>query len=179
MCSLNLNSLNKNGFSLLFRDLLRQCMLLFKDINTAGLQRRSYNVNPTQTKESRDMDTLIDSDMPDTKKGSITLSSLLNELDGMGAKEGWILIMTTNYRDRLDSALLRPGCMDMEVAFNYANTPIIQGLFLAFYASNNNEQSSTRDSDKDAEFKAEPELITLSREFTRHVLDRRFTPAEI
>ncbi|KAH1378552.1 hypothetical protein KXX49_007075 [Aspergillus fumigatus] len=67
----------------------------------------------------------------------------------------------------------------MEVAFDYASTPIIQGLFLAFYTSNGDEQSSTRDSDKDAEFKAEPELITLSREFTRHVPDRRFTPAEI
>lgn len=179
VCSLNSNGLDENGFSLLFRDLPRRCVLLFEDIDTAGLQRRGRDANPTQTEESGDMDTSMDGDTPDTKKGSITLSSLLNELDGVGAKEGRILIMTTNYRDRLDSALLRPGRVDMEVAFDYASTPVIQGLFLAFYASNGDEQSGTRDSDKDAEFKAEPELITLSREFARHVPDGRFTPAEI
>jgi chaperone BCS1 len=121
----------------------------------------------------------MDGDKPDTKQGPITLSSLLNELDGVGAKEGRILIMTTNYRDRLDSALLRPGRVDMEVAFDYASTPVVQGLFLAFYAPNGDDHSGTRDSDKDAEVKAEPELITLSLEFVRHVPGGRFTPAEI
>ncbi|EDP53663.1 mitochondrial chaperone (BCS1), putative [Aspergillus fumigatus A1163] len=85
---------------------------------------------------------LLFRDLP--RRWSITLSSLLNELDGVGAKEGQILIMTTNYRDRLDSALLRPRRVDMEVAFDYASTPIIQGLFLAFYTSNGDEQSNRR-----------------------------------
>ncbi|KAF7136913.1 hypothetical protein CNMCM5793_006575 [Aspergillus hiratsukae] len=179
VCSLNSNGLDENGFSLLFRDLPKRCVLLFEDIDTAGLQKRGRDGNPMQTEEGGIMDPAMDGDKPDTKQGSITLSSLLNELDGVGAKEGRILIMTTNYRDKLDGALLRPGRVDMEVAFDYASTPVVQGYFLAFYAPNGHDQSGTSDSDQNAEFNAEPELITLSVKFARHIPGGRFTPAQI
>lgn len=43
---------------------------------------------------------------------SVTLSGLLNALDGVASSEGRILFMTTNYLDRLDPALIRPGRVD-------------------------------------------------------------------
>jgi chaperone BCS1 len=44
----------------------------------------------------------------DTKKGGITLSGLLNVIDGVAASEGRILIMTTNHgcAIRFDGAVL-------------------------------------------------------------------------
>lgn len=42
----------------------------------------------------------------------ITLSGLLNAIDGTFAKDGRILIMTTNHPDKIDPALLRPGRAD-------------------------------------------------------------------
>ena len=42
----------------------------------------------------------------------ITLSGLLNAIDGVGASEGRILIVTTNHPENLDSALMRPGRID-------------------------------------------------------------------
>ncbi|KAL6656641.1 hypothetical protein ACP70R_004421 [Stipagrostis hirtigluma subsp. patula] len=47
----------------------------------------------------------------------MTLSGLLNFIDGLWSTcgEERIIIFTTNYKDRLDPALLRPGRMDMHI----------------------------------------------------------------
>jgi chaperone BCS1 len=52
---------------------------------------------------------------------NITLSGLLNFIDGLWSTSGEerIIIFTTNYKDRLDPALLRPGRMDMHVYMGY------------------------------------------------------------
>lgn len=47
----------------------------------------------------------------------LTLSCILNTIDGILESYGRILIITTNYVDRLDSALIRPGRIDMKVDF--------------------------------------------------------------
>ena len=45
----------------------------------------------------------------ETSRGHLTLSGLLNALDGAAAAEGRVVLMTTNYVERLDAALIRPG----------------------------------------------------------------------
>nr|CAB3458109.1 unnamed protein product [Digitaria exilis] len=52
---------------------------------------------------------------------NITLSGLLNFIDGLWSTSGEerIIVFTTNYKDRLDPALLRPGRMDMHVYMGY------------------------------------------------------------
>ncbi|CAN6199200.1 unnamed protein product [Urochloa humidicola] len=51
----------------------------------------------------------------------ITLSGLLNFVDGLWSTSGEerIIIFTTNYKERLDAALLRPGRMDMHIYMGY------------------------------------------------------------
>lgn len=44
----------------------------------------------------------------------VTFSGLLNCLDGVASTEARILFMTTNYLDRLDPALVRPGRVDVK-----------------------------------------------------------------
>ncbi|CAO1941845.1 unnamed protein product [Urochloa humidicola] len=58
---------------------------------------------------------------PPAKGQGITLSGLLNFVDGLWSTSGEqrIIIFTTNYKDRLDAALLRPGRMDMHVYMGY------------------------------------------------------------
>lgn len=53
----------------------------------------------------------------------LTLSSLLNFIDGLWSSCGdeRIIIFTTNHKDRLDPALLRPGRMDMHIHMSYCN----------------------------------------------------------
>ena len=44
----------------------------------------------------------------------VTLTGLLNALDGAVGSEGRITFLTTNYLDRLDAALIRPGRVDVK-----------------------------------------------------------------
>ncbi|KAK6160385.1 hypothetical protein DH2020_003766 [Rehmannia glutinosa] len=55
------------------------------------------------------------------KKPQLTLSGLLNFVDGIWSCCGdeRIIVFTTNHKDRLDPALLRPGRMDMHVHMSY------------------------------------------------------------
>ncbi|KAI5013188.1 hypothetical protein ZWY2020_028142 [Hordeum vulgare] len=62
-----------------------------------------------------------DDDSEDRSNTSITLSGLLNFIDGLWSTSGKerVIIFTTNYKDRLDPALLRPGRMDMHIYMGY------------------------------------------------------------
>ena len=64
---------------------------------------------------------------------NVTFSGLLNALDGVRSQEGRILMMTTNHREKLDPALLRPGCADMHVELNMASESQMKGLFKKFF----------------------------------------------
>ncbi|KAK3146583.1 hypothetical protein QOZ80_3BG0268350 [Eleusine coracana subsp. coracana] len=57
----------------------------------------------------------------ENEEHKVTLSGLLNFVDGLWSTcgEGKIIIFTTNYKERLDPALLRPGRMDMHIHMGY------------------------------------------------------------
>ena len=63
----------------------------------------------------------------------VTLSGLLNALDGIGAREGRILYATTNVYTALDPALCRPGRMDLHIEFKLASKYQARELFKRFY----------------------------------------------
>ena len=64
----------------------------------------------------------------------ISLSGLLNAIDGVATHEGRVLIMTTNHPEKLDSALIRPGRVDRRVEFKLAMKEQIRELFLRMYS---------------------------------------------
>lgn len=49
------------------------------------------------------------------KERELTLSGLLNVLDGIQDSPGRIVVMTTNHREHLDPALIRPGRVTMDI----------------------------------------------------------------
>ncbi|KAK1680133.1 hypothetical protein QYE76_040981 [Lolium multiflorum] len=55
------------------------------------------------------------------KQQNVTLSGLLNFIDGLWSTSGEerIIVFTTNYKDRLDPALLRRGRMDMHIYMGF------------------------------------------------------------
>ena len=63
----------------------------------------------------------------------LSLSGLLNALDGVGAQEGRILFATTNKYSALDAALCRPGRMDLHIEFKNASKYQARELFSRFY----------------------------------------------
>lgn len=63
----------------------------------------------------------------DTEKG-ISLSGLLNALDGVITPHGLITVMTTNDLDALDVALTRPGRSDRVISIDYADADQVMRL---------------------------------------------------
>lgn len=63
----------------------------------------------------------------------VTFSGLLNCLDGVASTEARIVFMTTNYLERLDPALIRPGRVDMKEFVGYCDQDQIELMFLRFY----------------------------------------------
>ncbi|KAF1974809.1 26S protease regulatory subunit 8 [Bimuria novae-zelandiae CBS 107.79] len=65
---------------------------------------------------------------------TVTFSGLLNALDGVASGEERIVFLTTNFVDRLDEALIRPGRVDMTVRLGDATEYQIEQLWDRFYA---------------------------------------------
>ena len=62
----------------------------------------------------------MDGDIKSIMGRGVTLSGLLNVLDGLTAPDSVIYLMTTNHHDNLDPALLRPGRIDYRCTMSYA-----------------------------------------------------------
>ncbi len=73
--------------------------------------------------------------------GMVSFSAVLNTLDGIARKNKIVTIMTTNFKDRLDEALIRPGRIDMIVEFHLANNNQIKEMFNSYF----NDSSRTKE----------------------------------
>ena len=67
------------------------------------------------------------------KEDQLTLSYLLNIIDGLRETPGRIIIITSNNYESLDSALVRPGRIDYTMKMNNASKNIIEEMFLHYY----------------------------------------------
>lgn len=65
--------------------------------------------------------------------GCLTLSALLNILDGAASKEGRIVVMTSNFPEKLDAALIRPGRVDVRIHIDNATAKQAEGMFRRFF----------------------------------------------
>ncbi|KAF8050669.1 hypothetical protein N665_1909s0004 [Sinapis alba] len=69
-----------------------------------------------------------------SKNKKVTLSGLLNFTDGLWSSCGdqRIIIFTTNYKEKLDPALLRPGRMDVHIHMSYCTPSTFKDLALNY-----------------------------------------------
>jgi ATP-dependent 26S proteasome regulatory subunit len=63
----------------------------------------------------------------------LSLSCLLNILDGILETPGRIIVMTTNYPELLDKALIRPGRIDLICQFTKCTNEMIIEFIETFY----------------------------------------------
>ncbi|KAJ6008521.1 hypothetical protein N7540_012497 [Penicillium herquei] len=152
---ISINSLDETSLSLLFQNLpKRGCIVLFEDIDVAGLPKRDHSSVPRRHSSSFQADIV-------SGKGIITLASLLNVLSGVDTTGNRIIVMTTNQTEALDKALVRPGRVDKEIKFEYASKFVLKSLFRDFYNGHCHD------------------INTLSAIFAENVPDGTFTQAEI
>ncbi|KAJ6573418.1 hypothetical protein DFH09DRAFT_1151815 [Mycena vulgaris] len=90
---------------------------------------------------------------------TLSLSGLLNALDGVAAAEGRILFATTNHLEKLDPALSRPGRMDVWVEFKNASKWQAEALFRNFFPSTDEDELLD---EAELEFPATPSSASAS-----------------
>ena len=69
----------------------------------------------------------------DIIKDPIDLSFLLNLLDGTLESSGRIMVFTSNFPERFDRALIRPGRIDMIVHFKKCSRTVLKEMIEGFY----------------------------------------------
>jgi SpoVK/Ycf46/Vps4 family AAA+-type ATPase len=71
---------------------------------------------------------------PDPSKSrDITLSSVLNIMDGINNQPGRIIIFTTNHPETLDEAFLRPGRIDLRIKFGRPSRKVMHQIIQNWY----------------------------------------------
>ncbi|KAH7079754.1 BCS1 N terminal-domain-containing protein [Paraphoma chrysanthemicola] len=149
--SLSEVGLTEAHLSSLFSRLPKRCIVLLEDIDSAGLRREgdpalsddsNSSASDTDGDSSEDL-TKITKISKDSAKGKgdkttkslslISLSGLLNVIDGAASHEGRVLIMSTNCPEKLDEALVRPGRVDLQIRFTLATRSQIRDIFVRMY----------------------------------------------
>ena len=90
-----------------------------------------------------DVDALFSLNRKNLSDIPLSFSGLLNALDGIGGKDASIFVLTSNHIERLDSALIRPGRVDVRIEYPTCNDEQIKLMFNQFYPDS--EQSITED----------------------------------
>ncbi|KAE8334406.1 hypothetical protein BDV24DRAFT_156870 [Aspergillus arachidicola] len=125
--SLSAVGLDETVLATLFRDLPKHCIVLLEDIDEAGIKKRSSDSPPSEKPDHNGVDRI------QWSPGNVTLSAVLNAIDGVAAQQNRVLIMTTNHPERLDPALLRPGRVDMKINMGPVEWQEARQIFLMVY----------------------------------------------
>ena len=135
---------------------IHERLYLIEDIDAMGdavLERKWKKPEVPKEEKKKVGDPWMDREEEDAKE-PIDLSFLLNLLDGTLESSGRILCVSSNFPERIDRALIRPGRIDMIINFKKCNCEILKQMVSSFY---------------DQEFE----------EWTNETLDYKWTPAEV
>lgn len=128
ICVLNLSDRSMSDDRLQYRlaDAPENSIILLEDVDAAFVSREDSK----QTEEAY--------------KGlnRLTFSGLLNAIDGVTSTEGRIMFMTTNYLERLDPALIRPGRVDVIEYIGPCTAYQLATMFRRFYPEVSDELAS-------------------------------------
>ncbi|RYE14507.1 MAG: ATP-binding protein, partial [Sphingobacteriaceae bacterium] len=120
----------------LFETIPPRSVVVLEDIDAMGPLVESRENLPSKSSaneivfsQPRNSDHEVD------KKPRVSLSTLLNLIDGLNGVHGRIIIMTTNHPERLDSALLRAGRCDLKIHVDACDDEGIKQLYKLYFNS--------------------------------------------
>lgn len=106
-----------------------------------GLERAMQWVPSGAIVLLEDIDTAYKNQREKSDGSHVSFAGLLNALDGVAAKDGRILIMTTNHKHLLDPALIRPGRADVHVLMDDATEDQARRMFRRFFPDANDDSA--------------------------------------
>ncbi|KAK9770198.1 putative P-loop containing nucleoside triphosphate hydrolase protein [Seiridium cardinale] len=154
----------------LFTSLPPQCIVLLEDIDAVGMKRKR------EPEDDDGDDKELRKHMAHLRNGRVTLSGLLNVLDGVTSQEGRIVLMTSNIADKLDEALVRPGRIDKMIFMGNIHGEAAEEMFLRMYAPDENDAPNAAETCANI---SPEELAGLASAFRSQVKDDLFTPAQL
>ncbi|KAJ4269884.1 hypothetical protein NW762_001553 [Fusarium torreyae] len=164
MVNLNSPRLNEDSLASLFQKLPYTCLVLLEDIDATGLaQRRGAKTASMGLRGRKKRD-----------QEGLSLSGLLNIIDGVAAQEGRVLVMTSNHTENIDPALLRPGRIDFTINFQLATSEAAETLFIQMY-----DAPDVRGKSHEVEKKAPAASRSRAQEFRNNIPDLTLSPAAI
>jgi mitochondrial chaperone BCS1 len=134
-----------------FGNVPRDGIILIEDIDTFDTSKKRVGVeSPDDEEETPDeeeaevenedgtKEVVTGTATPPTEKkkkseAGVTLSGLLNAIDGVAATEGRILIITTNNAANLDPALMREGRIRERIYIGPLEPADVEHMFTVFY----------------------------------------------
>ncbi len=115
LAMMNLSNISNSGLVMLLTQLPKNTILALEDIDCTPV-----------TKKRETSDTGEDN-------LNANLGDILNVLDGLYTPDGLIVFMTTNHIDKLDTALIRPGRVDLRYYIGQPDGETAAHLFHRFF----------------------------------------------
>jgi chaperone BCS1 len=129
---INLTEFNDRTLIKAINDVSQNSVILFEDIDC--MRSGKARVAPGELSSKQALTNSDDRDEVLDMLG-VTLSGLLNVLDGFSSPENALLVMTTNRFETLDRALLRPGRIDYRLYMGEASERQKVELYRRFFPS--------------------------------------------
>lgn len=126
LCVLNLSTMSDWGFQRALSTAPANSIVVIEDCDSASATKTRSSLIPMLNVS----DTLTDNNtrelggqLLEKPASCLTLSGILNSLDGVVALDGTIVILTSNVLNDIDPAILRPGRVDRIVELKHLDNP--------------------------------------------------------
>lgn len=161
----------------LFTALPPRCIVLLEDIDAVGIRRRSGGEGDDDDESEDEKE---EQQRHHRTRHQLTLSGLLNVLDGVASVEGRIVLMTSNFAEKLDRALVRPGRIDKMIFLGNISARSAEHMFLRMYAPESDAVTTAVTEKKSPDHHPDADhLRELARDFASRIPDDTFTPAQL
>ena len=144
----------------IFPDIDRTSDILYNEKSKRNLDK--IQLPPTLLQKLEDSN-ISESDVESFVCKKLNLSQILNVIDGIMERTGQVFVMSANYPEKLDEALLRPGRIDCKIHFNAFSTTLMFDYIKNFFE------------------KEEHDYYFLAKFFSDHKkqLNYRYTPSKL
>lgn len=134
--SINLSAFNDRSLMNAVNQVTPNSVLLFEDIDCmkTSKSREPSKTGPNDSGQIREKENIAD-------RNGVTLSGLLNVLDGFYAPTSVLFMMTTNKIESLDEALLRPGRIDYKLYLGEASASQKIDLYRRFFPESSRSEA--------------------------------------
>jgi chaperone BCS1 len=167
---LSIDGMTGTVLSALFDRLPKRCIVVLEDIDSAGIKTRAELKQIAATTKA------VKGTPEAAAAEGITLSDILNILDGTIAAEGRVVILTTNTPEVLDSAMIRAGRIDRQVPLLAISRSSASSIFRRMYITQDIEGNQKISELADCFASKLPEAAITAAEVQGFLLEHRQNP---